>query len=149
MNVWALVTITAAGLLAGFGLELAVVRVPIWHKMDLPTFAVDFRRSCKLVDIYIPALHTVTTLATIGFTIDTSDGTTQTLGIIAIVLLLATLVSSRVLNVPIRQKFVGLPEGEVPPGAEPMRRAWGVAHQARTVVIAVAFVLLVAAVAQT
>lgn len=149
MNGWALVTIVAAGLLAGFGLELAIVRVPIWHKMDPTTFAVDFRRSCKLVDIYIPALHTVTLLATIGFTIDTSDGTTEVLGIITLVLLLVTLVTSRVFNVPIRQKFINLPEGEVPPGAEAMRRVWGLAHQGRAAAIIVAFVLLVAAVVQT
>lgn len=147
MNGWALVVMVAGGLLTGVGFELAAVRVPIWYKMDLSTFAVDFRRSCKLVDIYIPAFHTITLLAAIGLAIDTS-GTTQTLTIVALVLLVATLVSSRVWNVTIRQKFILLPEGEVPPGAEQMRRVWALAHQARAAVILVAFVLLTIGVLQ-
>ena len=145
LRLWTIPMLITGGLFAGGLVWYAWERVWIWRRLDLATFAVDFRRSVRKADPAMPILL-VTCAATAGAFATVVDETARVLALWAIGALALILVASIVVAEPINSRFRRLPEGVVPPGAERLRRRWRRFHIARTGLGVVAFALLVTAV---
>jgi drug/metabolite transporter (DMT)-like permease len=78
-----------------------------------------------------------------------TEGGSRALALAGIGLLATILIGSIVIAEPINSRFRRLPEGEVPPRAEQLRRRWRHFHLARTGLGVVALACLITAVTYT
>ena len=146
-ELWTVVALLAGGVFTGAVSLFAWERVWLWRRMPSEQFAVDFRRSLRRADPAMPILLVITAIGAIGLA-SQSEGSKQTLLVVAIACLLVILVGSVALAEPINSRFRRRPEGVAPPRVEALRDRWRRLHLARTALALVAFASIVFAVAQ-
>src|SRR5262245_48579356 len=137
----------ASGLFTGVLWTLAIERVWIWRLMDLRTFAVDFGRSVRRVDLVQPAGAILSVGLAIGYA-TTVGGTARALSIAGAILVIVVIVISTAVGVPMQKLFRSAEAGEIVPSdvdVAAVRDRWVRLHLVRTVLGVVAFVLLVVA----
>jgi hypothetical protein len=132
------------GVFTGSAVFVAYERVPIWSRMDVATYAVDFRRSLRRADPTQPVLLVLTVMSSVAFAV-AARGAARALALAGAGCLVAVLTASLTLGEPINSQFRRRAEGVVPPDVEGLRRTWARLHVARATVAVVAFALLVAA----
>ena len=141
----ATIMLVVNGVFTGVLCAFAIERIWIWEQLDLHEYAVDFRRSIRRADLIQPATLILTiVLASVYASRVHNSARTETF--IALGCLVAILVASTVVLVPLQKQFRNRTEGEIPPDAETIRRKWRVGHLVRTALGLVAFALLVHAV---
>lgn len=138
----AIVMLFVGGITAGNMWMVAVDRLTVWQRMSVDEYAIDFRRTIKLVDPMMPILGTLSAVgaALVGFT---ADGTTSILAWCAFGCYAIVMLGSLVLAEPVNTKFRRLPEGTTPERAAHYRTFWRRFHRARTVLGVTAFAFAV------
>lgn len=140
------VMLLSGGLLTGGAWMVAVERLWIWDRMDLPDYTADFRRSIHRADPMQPILGYITIAAAIVFAID-SDGAARALAIVAIAIYVAAFLVSILFNQPINKVVVGASDA-VSPDADATRRRWALCHRIRTSAMVIGLGALAAAAVQ-
>ena len=143
-DAWAAAMLLAGGVFTGSAVFVAYERVPLWARMDVGAYAVDFRRSLRRVDPTQPILLVLTLVSAGGFAAAT-DGAARGVALAAVGCLALVLAGSLTLGEPINRQFRRRPEGVAPPDAPGLRRRWARLHRARATIALVAFALLVVA----
>jgi Domain of unknown function (DUF1772) len=143
---WAVPMLLSGGLFAGGVLVIAWERVPAWRATDLADFQAGFAHTLRRVDRLQPALLVVCAGATIGFA-GSAGGAARILAALAAGGLLAVLVGSVAVLVPLQRRLVA--PGSTPPSAdvEALRARWLRGHLVRSAVALACFVLAVVATA--
>jgi hypothetical protein len=145
LRFWTILMLSAGALFTGGLVWYAWERVWIWRRLAIRAFAVDFRRSVRRADPAMPILLVICASAA-GVFASLTEGGSRTLALAGIGLLATILIGSIVIAEPINSRFRRLPEGEVPPQAEQLRRRWRHFHLARTCLGVVALACLITAV---
>ena len=143
-DLFAISMLISGGLFAGGVASIAWERIPAWRAAELSDFRVAFAHTLRRVDRVQPALLVVCLASTIGFALST-DEAARLPALLAAAALLAVLVGSVAVLIPV-QRRLGSAEAELPsPEVERLRRLWLRGHLTRTVVALVALVLAVVA----
>ena len=142
MNLWAALMLVAAGLFAGGATSFAWSRVAIWRQMPVPQFINDFAQTIHRTDKVQPALLVVAIVASIGFAV-TAEATARVLGFLGAGCLLATMVASVAVLVPLQRKII---RSTQPQPIETLRRRWFRGHLGRSALSVVAFAMTALAV---
>jgi hypothetical protein len=145
LRLWTILMLSAGALFVGGLVWYAWERVWIWRRLDIRAFALDFRRSVRRADPAMPILLVICGNAA-GVFASLTGGGSRTLALAGIGLLATILIGSIVIAEPINSRFRRLPEGQVPPQAEQLRRRWRYFHLARTGLGVVALACLITAV---
>jgi Domain of unknown function (DUF1772) len=139
-NLWAISMLLSAGLFAGGVASIAWERLPAWRAAELAEFRVAFAHTLRRVDRLQPALLVVCLVSTIGFAL-AADGTSRAAALLAAGGLVAVLVGSGAVLVPIQRRLVSAGASLGSAEAERLRRRWLRGHAIRTVVALAALVL--------
>lgn len=142
MNLWAALMLVAAGLFAGGATSFAWSRVGIWRQMPVPEFIDDFAKTIRRTDKVQPALLVVAIVASIGFAA-TGEATPRVLALLGAGCLLATLVASVAVLVPLQRKIIRSAQAQP---IEALRRQWFRGHLGRSALSVVAFAITALAV---
>jgi hypothetical protein len=141
---WAISMLISGGLFAGGVLSIAWERLPAWRGADLSDFRIAFAHTLRRVDRLQPALATACLASTLGFAAS-AGGAARTPAFVAAGCLLAILLGSAAVLIPIQRRLVSrgadLPSAE----AERLRTMWLRGHTIRAVVALAALVLAVVA----
>lgn len=137
MNLWAAVMLVAAGLFAGGATSFAWSRVGIWRQMPVPEFIDDFAQTIHRTDKVQSALLLVAIVASVGFAA-TAEATARILALLGAGCLLATLLASVAVLVPLQRKII---RSTQPQPVESLRRRWFRGHLGRSALSVVAFVV--------
>jgi hypothetical protein len=141
---WAVPMLLSGGVFAVGLVVIAWERVPAWRATDLVDFRTGFAHTLRQVDRLQPALLVVCLGATIGFASST-DGAARTLALLAAGGLLAVLVGSVAVLVPLQRRLVAAGSAPPPPDIEALRARWLAGHLVRTAVALACFALAVLA----
>jgi Domain of unknown function (DUF1772) len=143
-DVWAISMLISGGLFAGGVVSIAWERLPAWRATELSDFRIAFAHTLRRVDRLQPALASACLASTLGFAA-TAGGAARTPALVAAGGLLAILVGSAAVLIPIQRRLVAR-GAELPPAeAERLRTLWLRGHTIRAVVALAALVLAVVA----
>ncbi len=145
MNVWVFLMLVSSGLFSGGVTVLAWDRVSAWRSMPLDEFRTDFAGVVQRADRVQPGLLVVAIVASFGFGL-TDSGAARILALIGASGLVATLIGSVAVLVPLQRRMISSSSLET--GAlERMRHRWFRGHLGRTVVGLASFLLVAMAAA--
>jgi len=143
-DAWAISMLISGGLFAGGVVSIAWERLPAWRATDLADFRMAFAHTLRRVDRLQPALATACLASTLGFAAS-AGGTARTPALIAAGGLLAILLGSAAVLIPIQRRLVSR-EADLPSAeAERLRTMWLRGHTIRAVVAVTTLVLAVVA----
>lgn len=145
MKVWAILMLVSGGLFSGGVTIIAWERIPAWRSMALSQFRTDFAGTVHRADRVQPGLLVVATAASLAFGL-TDTGAARILALIGVSGLLATLIGSVAVLVPLQRRMISSSSLE-PDALERMRHRWFTGHLGRTVVGVTSFVLVASAAA--
>jgi hypothetical protein len=145
MNMWAILMLLSGGLFTGGVTVIAWERVRVWHALPLPQFRPEFAATIDVADRVQPALLVASIVSTVGFAI-TASGTARWLALTGAAGLLATLIVSVAVLVPLQHRIIAS-SGEEDGAVEAMRRRWLRGHLERSVLAVASFILVAMAVA--
>ena len=143
MSVWAIIMLVAGGLFAGGAATFAWSRVPIWRRMPVQGFVVDFRETLRRTDQVQPALLVVAIVSAAGFAL-TADGSARVLASVGAVGFVASLAATLAILVPLQRRIVATPPAEA--GAvDEMRARWFSGNLGRSMLGVASFVAVAVA----
>ena len=143
MSTWASLMLIAGGLFAGGAATFAWSRVPIWRRMEVQGFIVDFEETLRRTDKVQPALLVVAIVSAGGFALS-ADGSARVLASVGTAGFVVTLAASLVFLVPLQRRIVATPPAEA--GAiEKMRARWFRGNLGRSMLAVASFVAVAVA----
>ena len=149
-DVWAVLMLVAGGLFAGGGATFAWSRVPIWRRMPLREFAVDFEQTIRRTDKVQPALLVTSALGGIAYAV-TADGSARLFAALGAGGLIVVLLASLAVLVPLQRRIIATTLGHAenveadPEDVDAMRLRWFSGNLGRSFLSVGSFVLLVLA----
>ena len=140
MNIWAILMLVSAGLFAGSALAFTWARIPIWRTMPLPQYLTDFAETIHRAARVQPALLVVAIVTALAFGMSAS-APARTFALIAAAGLLATLIASVAILVPLQRRIIASSPQQAD-AIEAMRLRWFNGHRGRSALAAVCFTLV-------
>jgi hypothetical protein len=144
MNVFLALMVIAGGLFAGGATTFAWSRVPIWRRMQTTEYVRDFGQTINRTDKVQPMLLVVAAASAVAFGL-TSTGLAQVLAFVGAGGLIAVLVASLAILVPLQRRIVRVGMGDPRADLGDMHRRWDQGNLGRAFLSLFAFAALAAA----
>jgi hypothetical protein len=145
VNAWETLMVLAGGLFAGGSATFAWSRVPIWRRMAVHQFVVDFGQTLAWTDKVQPGLLVAAIVSSVAFVLTTTE-TPRVVALAGTVGFVATLLASLAVLVPLQRAILATPLDESD-AIEGMRLRWFRGNLGRSVLATLAFAAIAAAAA--
>lgn len=136
--------VVSAGLFAGSVGAIAWERLPAWRVADIATFKSDFGHTIRRVDRLQPILLVASIASGIAFAVR-DTGMPRVVAAVAAVCLIAVLMGSAGVLVPLQRRLIDPDSGLSVAEVERGRKRWLRGHLLRSTIAIVAFLLLTTA----
>ena len=136
------------GLFAGGAATFAWSRVPIWRRLGVREFAVDFEQTIRWTDKVQPALLLLGAGSAIAFAA-TGDGAGRLVAALGAANLVLVLLASLAVMVPLQRRIIAIARaGAAEADIDAMRLRWFTGNLGRSILSVASFVLLAVAAIQ-